>query len=91
MNEELFQLLEAEFLKNHIEEEVEDLLLELSEALADMKVVGQELVYRETVGYAKLEICGICEADEEDQEEISVYVKTLKIGEKEFEIEDYLL
>lgn len=91
MNEELYELLELEFLKYHIDEEVEDLLLELTEALADMKVIGKEVSYKEQAGDAILEICGVCEAGEDDPEEISVYVKTLNISGKEYEIEDYLL
>lgn len=91
MNEELYELLETEFLKHQIDEEVEDVLLDLAESLADMNVLGREIIYKETIGHAKLEVCGVCEGDEGDPDEVSVYIKTLKIGEKEFEIEDYLL
>lgn len=91
MDEELYELLETEFLEYRIDGEVEDVLLELAEALADMNIVGKEIVYEETMGHVKLEVCGICEADEEEPEEVSVYIKTLKIAGKEFEIEDYLL
>lgn len=89
MNEELYELLEEEFLKQHINEEVEDVLLALAETLADMNVLGQEISCREKAGRTQLEACGICEEDEDG--EISVFLKTLTIGEKEFEIEDYLL
>lgn len=91
MNEELYEILETEFLKHHIDEEVEDILLEMAEALGDMDIRGREITYKESVGHAVLEICGVCEADEADQEEVSVYIKTLKIGGREFKIEDYLL
>lgn len=91
MNEELYELLESEFLKHHIDEEVEDLLLALAEALADVGVTGKEVTYKEQVGDATLEVCGVCEAAEDDPEEISVFVKTLSIDGKEYEVEDYLL
>ena len=34
MNEELYEKLEAEFAKRHIDEEVEDVLLDMAEMLA---------------------------------------------------------
>lgn len=91
MNEELYEQLETEFLKYHIEDEVEDVLLELAEALADTGVIGRETTYKETLGRTEVEICGICETDEDDGDEVEVLVKWIKIGKKEFEIDDYLL
>lgn len=91
MNDELYEVLETEFLKHHIDEEVEDVLLAMAEALADMNVQGKEITYHESVGHAELEICGVREAEEDDPEEVGVYVKTLSINGREFEIEDYLL
>lgn len=89
MNEELYELLEQEFLKYHIGEEVEDVLLALAETLADQNVLGEEVSCRERAGKTVLEACGVCEEDEDG--EIRVFIKTLTIGEEEFEIEDYLL
>lgn len=91
MNEELYELLETEFLKHQIDEDVEDVLLDMAEALADMGVLGKELSYKATAGHTGLEICGVCEKDEETPEELSVFIKTFKIAGKEFKIEDYLL
>ena len=72
LNEELYEQLEREFTRCRIGEEVEDILLELAEALGDMGVRG------------------ICEEGEEG-EAPSVYIRTLTVNGKEFEIEDYLL
>lgn len=91
MNETLYELLEAEFTKHRIEEEVEDVLLDLAEMLAETNTLGKEVTCSEKIGRTKLEAAGICEADEEDPEEVSVYIKTLNIGGKKFEIEDYFL
>lgn len=85
LNEELYEQLELEFEKNRIEDAVEDILLEMAEALADHGVVGKELTYRDQAGLAKLSVVGVCEDDE------SVFIKTLTINGKEYEIEDYLL
>ncbi len=85
LNEELYEQLELEFEKNQIEDAVEDILLELAEALADQGIVGKELTCREQAGHARLSVVGVCEEDE------SVLIKTLTINGKEYEIEDYLM
>ncbi len=90
LNEELYEELEHELTKCRVDEEVEDVLLELAEALADMGITGRELSVKEQAGHAKLVAYGICE-DGEDGEEPGVYIKTLTINGKEFEIEDYFL
>ena len=43
MNEELYEELEQEFTRCRIEEEVEDVLLELAEALLDLGITGREV------------------------------------------------
>lgn len=91
MNEELYKLLEAEFARHHMDEEVEDVLLDMAELLAEKNIIGQEASCHEKLGGVKIGITGICEADEEAPEEVSVYVKTLTIAGKTFEIEDYVL
>lgn len=91
MNEKTFKLLEEEFLKYRIEEEVEDVLLGLAEALMDEAILGKEVSYREKIGKATVEINGICEQEEEDEELVSVFVKWIRIEGKQFTIDDYLL
>ena len=90
LNEELYEELEHEFTRCRVDEEVEDVLLELAESMADMGIVGREMSVREQVGPAKMTAYGICE-EGEDGEEPAVLIKTLVINGKEFEIEDYLL
>ena len=90
LNEELYEELEHEFTKCRVDEEVEDVLLELAEALADMGIVGREVSVREQVGHAKIVAYGVCE-EGEDGEEPGVFIKTVVVNGKEFEIEDYLL
>lgn len=90
LNQELYEELEREFARCHVGGEVEDILLELAEALADTGVTGKEISVKEQGGRTKLTARGICEPGE-DGEEPSVYIKTLAVNGKEFEIEDYLL
>lgn len=90
MNEELYEELEQEFTRCRIEEEVEDVLLELAEALLDLGITGREVSVKEQAGHGKLTAFGICEEGEEG-EEPAVLIRTLTINDKEFEIEDYFL
>lgn len=90
LNEELYEELEHEFTRCRIDEEVEDVLLELAEALADMGITGREISVKEQAGHARLVVYGTCE-EGMDGEEPGVYIKTLVINGKEFEIEDYFL
>lgn len=87
-NQETYDLLEAEFEKNHLEEDVEEVLLDLSEALADQGIMDKEVSLKESYGKTVVEAVGICS---EEDEEVVVLIKRLKIGKKEFEIEDYFL
>ncbi|GLB31130.1 hypothetical protein LAD12857_30530 [Lacrimispora amygdalina] len=87
-NEETYEELESEFEKNHIEEEVEEVLLDLAEALADKGILDKELNLTESYGKTQIVATGIC-TDEDG--EVSVLIKQIKIGKKEFEINDYFL
>lgn len=91
MNEVLYEKLEVEFAKYRIEDEVEDVLLEMAEALAEKQVLNQEVTVRLKWGHMKLEACGICEKDGEDPDDVSVYIKTLTVGTKVLPVEDYFL
>jgi hypothetical protein len=87
-NQEIYNLLEAEFEKNQLEEDVEEVLLDLSEALADQGIMDKEVSLKESYGKTVVEAVGICS---EEDEEVIVLIKRVKIGKKEFEIEDYFL
>lgn len=87
-NQEIYDLLEAEFEKNHLEEDVEEVLLDLSEALADQGIMDKEVSLKESYGKTVVEAVGICT---EEDEEVIVLIKRVIIGKKEFEIEDYFL
>jgi len=87
-NEETYEELEAEFEKYHIEEEVEEVLLDLAEALADKEILDKELNLTESYGKTQIYATGIC-TDEDGA--VSVLIKNIKIGKKEFEINDYFL
>lgn len=91
LNKELYLQLEREFEHCHMEEEVEDVLLELAEILADKGVMGKEVCHQEKYGRTLVEACAVCSPDEEEPEEVNVLVRWIKIGKKEFEINDYLL
>lgn len=87
----LYEQLETELSLNRIEEEAEDILLELSEILADKGIHGKEVHHSEKFGSVLIEVCGICTPAEEEPEEADVWLKWIKIGKKKFEIEDYFL
>jgi len=87
-NQDIYDSLEKEFEKNHIEEDVEEVLLDLSEALADKGIMDKELNLKESYGKTPVEVSGICS---EEEGEVTVLIKRIKIGKKEFEIDDYFL
>ncbi len=90
LNEELYKELEQEFTRCRIGQEVEDVLLEMAEALGDMGITGREISVKEQAGHSRLAACGVCE-EGEDGEAPSVYIKTLSVNGKEFQIQDYIL
>lgn len=88
MNEELYDAMEQAFEKCRIEEEVEDVLLNLAEMMADKGIMDKEVVCKESYGRTVVEGCGICT---EEDGELSVLVKWITVGKKKFEVEDYFL
>lgn len=88
LNNDIYEAMEMEFEKNHIEEEVEEVLLDLAEALADKGIRDKEVSLTESYGKARVQAVGVCT---EEDGETSVYIKRIQIGKKEFEIEDYFL
>lgn len=91
INRELYGQLEEELKACGIEEEAEDVLLDLSEVLADKGVMEKELHHSEKYGRTLIEICGICTPDEDDPGETGVLLRWIKIGKKTFDIDDYFL
>lgn len=90
LNEGLYKELEHEFIRCRVGEEVEDVLLEMAEAMADRGVMGREISVKEQVGHARITASGTCQKGE-DGEEPEVFIRTLTVNGKEFEIGDYLL
>ena len=88
MNEELYEALEKEFEKCRMEEEVEDVLLDLAELMADKGIMDKEVICKESYGRTVVEGCGICS---EEDGELSVLIQWINVGKKKFEIEDYFL
>ncbi|MFR3728167.1 U-box domain-containing protein 56 [Lacrimispora sp.] len=88
LNQDIYDLLEKEFEKNGIEEDVEEILLDMAEALADQGIMDKEVRLKESYGKTPVEVTGICSVEEGEE---TVLIKTLKIGKKEFVIEDYFL
>lgn len=88
LNQDIYDLLEKEFEKNGIEEDVEEILLDMAEALADQGIMDKEVRLKESYGKTPVEVTGICSVEEEEE---TVLIKTLKVGKKEFVIEDYFL
>ena len=88
MNEELYETLEHEFERNHVDEDVEDVLLDLAENVADQGIMDKEVIFKESYGKTSVEGCGVCA---EEDGEISVLIKWIRVGKKEFKIDDYFL
>lgn len=88
LNQDIYDLLEKEFEKNGIEEDVEEILLDMAEALADQGIMDKEVRLKESYGKTPVEVTGICSVEEGEE---TVLIKTLKVGKKEFVIEDYFL
>lgn len=87
----IYEEVEAELRRLSIKEEAEDVFLELSEILADKGIIGKEVHHSEKYGKAIIEACGICTRGEEDPEDVNVLLQWIRIGKKEFKIEDYFL
>ena len=87
-DQDTYEALEMEFERNHIMEDVEEVLLDLAEALADKGMMDKELVLTESYGKIQIQVSGICS---EEEGEVNVLIKRVWIGKKEFEIDDYLL
>ena len=50
MNEELYEALEQELEKNHVEEDVEDVLLDLAENIAERGIMDKEVIFKQSYG-----------------------------------------
>ena len=50
MNEELYEKLEQELEKNHVEEDVEDVLLDLAENIAERGIMDKEVIFKQSYG-----------------------------------------
>jgi hypothetical protein len=87
-DQDIYEALEMEFVRNHIKEDVDEVLLDLAEALADRGIMDKELVLTESYGKIQIQVTGICT---EEEGEVNVLVKQVQIGKKEFEIDDYFL
>lgn len=90
MNEEVYERIEKELEKNHINEDVDDVLLELAEAIQED---GSENKKTVSVKYGRVVVqaSGHCEPDEEDEEELYVWMDELVIGKSRIVIEDYVM
>lgn len=88
LNNDIYEALEMEFEKNHMEEDVEEVLLDLAEALADKGIRDKEIRLTQSYGKTRVQAVGACT---EEDGETGVYIKRILIGKKEFEIEDYIL
>lgn len=84
----VYEALEIEFERNHIKEDVEEVLLDLAEALADTGTMDKEVVLMETYGKTQIQVAGVCT---EEDGEVNVLLKRVQIEKKEFEINDYFL
>ncbi|SET60350.1 hypothetical protein [Lacrimispora sphenoides] len=88
LDQDIYEALEMELERNHIREDVDEVLLDLAEALADKGIMDKELVLTESYGKTQIQVTGICS---EEEGEVNILMKQVRIGKKEFEINDYFL
>ena len=87
-DQDTYEALEMEFERNRITEDVEEVLLDFAEAMADRGIMDKELVLTESYGKTPVLVSGICS---EEEGEVNVLIKKVKVGNKKFEINDYFL
>ncbi len=88
LDQDIYEALEMELERNHISEDVDEILLDLAEALADRGIMDKELVLTESYGKTQIQVTGVCS---EEEGEVNILMKQVRIGKKEFEINDYFL
>lgn len=88
LDQDIYEALEMELERNHIREDVDEVLLDLAEALTDKGIMDKELVLTESYGKTQIQVTGICS---EEEGEVNILMKQVRIGKKEFEINDYFL
>ncbi len=88
LDQDIYEALEIELDRNHIREDVDEVLLDLAEALADRGIMDKELVLTESYGKTQIQVTGVCS---EEEGEVNILMKQVRIGKKEFEINDYFL
>lgn len=88
LDQDIYEALEMELERNHIREDVDEVLLDLAEALADRGIMDKELVLTESYGKTQIQVTGICS---EEEGEVNILMKQVRIGKKDFEINDYFL
>ncbi|WP_313181057.1 U-box domain-containing protein 56 [Lacrimispora sp.] len=88
LDQDIYEALEMELERNHIREDVDEILLDLAEALADRGIMDKELVLTESYGKTQIQVTGVCS---EEEGEVNILMKQVRIGKKEFEINDYFL
>ncbi|WP_313582843.1 U-box domain-containing protein 56 [Lacrimispora sp.] len=88
LDQDIYEALEIELDRNHIREDVDEVLLDLAEVLADRGIMDKELVLTESYGKTQIQVTGICS---EEDGEVNILMKQVRIGKKEFEINDYFL
>ncbi|MDR1548469.1 MAG: U-box domain-containing protein 56 [Hungatella sp.] len=87
-DQDIYEALEIEFERNNIMEDVDEVLLDLAEAIVDRGIMDKELVLTESYGKVQIQVTGVCS---EEEGEANVLIKQVRIGKKEFEINDYFL
>ncbi len=85
LDAKLYGEIGKEFARHKIEDEVEDILLELAEAIEDREKPGEVQVVKRKAGHGMLSAEGVCEEDG------GVLIKSLDVSGKKFVIEDYIL
>ncbi len=88
LDQDIYEALEMELERNHVREDVDEILLDLAEALADRGIMDKELVLTESYGKTQIQATGVCS---EEEGEVNILMKQVRIGKKEFEINDYFL
>uniref|UniRef100_UPI000A7EA83B U-box domain-containing protein 56 n=1 Tax=Clostridium sp. NkU-1 TaxID=1095009 RepID=UPI000A7EA83B len=78
-DQDIYEALEIEFERNNIMEDVDEVLLDLAEAIADRGIMDKELVLTESYGKVQIQVTGVCS---EEEGEANVLIKQVRIGKK---------
>ena len=91
MDKKTYKELERLLAVHKLKEDTDEVFLELAEALEEKGIQPEAITVQLRFGKTKVEACGRCNQNEEDPEEVDVYMEWIQIGTEKILVEDYVL